>query len=322
MSFFCEYEGLKILRQWIKFCLEEDSVALLRLIISLCKKVPFNISYISKSEIGKVIKKALKHESKVNDIHVLKTEINEIMEIWRGKMSLVSNKSEVKDENLKIISDSLLPSLVKEIDDRLLDTRGPCPIPLKDETDTSKNDSDKIISSSTTKTEAIDEIPPKKRKLPDDKINQKKTQGNSIITQEKPKPNFPETKSLLDININYDNVPDIVPFKIASAKPKIRKFSELNVKIDTIPVVLYDPPPKNTKPGPGGLKKSNRSGLEVQFKEKLCEIYDFEVDKIGTKDLSAYKNSKEMAKRENMIKKERIESSRKEMENYKIPWKM
>lgn len=135
-----------------------------------------------------------------------------------------------------------------------------------------------------------------------------------------------------DIGVKELDVPDIVPFSkntsSSKLKPSIPATDTKRID-DTEPnsnLPKCEPPPRGTRPGPGGLKKSaKRAGLVLQFRDslpcgKLSDVIFFEVDKIG-KETKAYKATKELAKQEKMFEKSNLEKKKMEMEEYnKIPW--
>ena len=122
LSIFCELDGLRILRSWIKLSLDEDSISLLRSIIALCSKIPFNIAYVKRSDIGKAIKRALKHRSTDTDLTALHEDIRNIMNLWKEKAK------ETTDSPLTSIVKSCpgetLSQMIVDMDQRLVHRRG------------------------------------------------------------------------------------------------------------------------------------------------------------------------------------------------------
>jgi len=89
------------------------------------------------------------------------------------------------------------------------------------------------------------------------------------------------------------SVPVIVPFSAIS-----RKNARINR--DTVEVDRKcSPPPADSKPGAGGMKKNNDRaalGLSIQFKPILAEYTLIDVEKIS-RDTRSYKDQKSMAKK-------------------------
>ena len=90
LSHFSELGGLRVLRNWIEKCMKgNDDVELLRSIIAVCLKIPWNedtIDYVKQSEIGKWVKKASKYVSPGKDCSSLHAESQAVMAQWKEKM--------------------------------------------------------------------------------------------------------------------------------------------------------------------------------------------------------------------------------------------
>ena len=90
LSYFSELGGLRVLKNWIEECIKEnDDVELLRSIIAVCSKIPWNkdtYEYVKQSEIGKWLKKASKYNSPEKDCVSLHAESKAVMDLWKEKM--------------------------------------------------------------------------------------------------------------------------------------------------------------------------------------------------------------------------------------------
>ena len=125
LSSFCELGGLRVLRLWIDQSIECDEIEILRSIISLLSKIPFDMTYVKQSEIGKAIKKASKLTSNERDVSNLQEETKSLMTLWKEKMEAHATSSSTAS-NTKVVSKlGDLPAIVKEMDGRLFKKRGP-----------------------------------------------------------------------------------------------------------------------------------------------------------------------------------------------------
>jgi hypothetical protein len=88
--------GLRMLKRWIKSAELEGNIEELRILVKLCKKLPFDTHAIKVTEIGKTIKKLLKFNSgdpaADSLTHMLHDEVKELMSHW---MNLASSAAPV-----------------------------------------------------------------------------------------------------------------------------------------------------------------------------------------------------------------------------------
>ena len=119
---FITFGGLRLLKRWIKVAEEEDCVDELRIIITLCKSLPFDAQAVKDTEIGKSIRRLLKFRSNSTNIEMLYTEVRNLMQQWTNHVKgvIVSESQQLEiTESCKI-----LPDIVAELSQRLLKERG------------------------------------------------------------------------------------------------------------------------------------------------------------------------------------------------------
>jgi hypothetical protein len=119
---FITFGGLRLLKRWIKVAEEEDCVDELRIIITLCKSLPFDAQAVKDTEIGKSIRRLLKFRSNSTNIEMLYTEVRNLMQHWtnhvKGVIVSESQQTEISE------SKDVLPDIVVELSHRLLKERG------------------------------------------------------------------------------------------------------------------------------------------------------------------------------------------------------
>jgi hypothetical protein len=134
---FVKHSGYKLLRRWLKIAEEEGRLEELRLIVSVCKSLPFEATAVRDSEIGKAIKKLLKyrppasasynyHSANGNasvdaQLGLLTEEVKKLMKIWTDEISKAasSESQDTKQKALVSLDPSQLPNFVLSLADRL-----------------------------------------------------------------------------------------------------------------------------------------------------------------------------------------------------------
>ena len=119
---FITFGGLRLLKRWIKVAEEEDCVDELRIIITLCKSLPFDAQAVKDTEIGKSIRRLLKFRSNSTNIETLYTEVRNLMQHWTNHVKgvIVSESQQLEISESK----DVLPDIVLELSQRLLRERG------------------------------------------------------------------------------------------------------------------------------------------------------------------------------------------------------
>lgn len=119
---FITFGGLRLLKRWIKVAEEEDCVDELRIIITLCKSLPFDAQAVKDTEIGKSIRRLLKFRSNSTNIEMLYTEVRNLMQHWTNHVKgvIVSESQHIEISESK----DVLPDIVAELSQRLLKERG------------------------------------------------------------------------------------------------------------------------------------------------------------------------------------------------------
>ena len=119
---FITFGGLRLLKRWIKVAEEEDCVNELRIIVNLCKVLPFDGQAVKDTEIGKSIKKLLKFRSHSTLIDSLYADVKSLMQHWTNhlKGAMTTAAAVAIKEN----SPKKLPSIVAALSARLLEDRG------------------------------------------------------------------------------------------------------------------------------------------------------------------------------------------------------
>jgi hypothetical protein len=119
---FITFGGLRLLKRWIKVAEEEDCVNELRIIVNICKVLPFDGQAVKDTEIGKSIKKLLKFRSHSTLIDSLYADVKSLMQHWtnhlKGAMTTAAALT-TKEHSAK-----KLPSIVAALSERLLEERG------------------------------------------------------------------------------------------------------------------------------------------------------------------------------------------------------
>jgi hypothetical protein len=119
---FITFGGLRLLKRWIKVAEEEDCVDELRIIITLCKSLPFDAQAVKDTEIGKSIRRLLKFRSNSTNIEMLYTEVRNLMQHWTNHVKgvIVSESQQIEISESK----DVMPDIVVELSQRLLKERG------------------------------------------------------------------------------------------------------------------------------------------------------------------------------------------------------
>ena len=144
---FITFGGLRLLKRWIKVAEEEDCVDELRIIVTLCKLLPFDGQALKDTEIGKSIKRLLKFKSTATSIESLYSDVRNLMQHWtnhvKGVIVMKSNDANIVGANEK------LPDIVTYISNRLLQERGKPQPQVAKIANSSTPVSDATITSST-----------------------------------------------------------------------------------------------------------------------------------------------------------------------------
>lgn len=124
---FITFGGLRLLKRWIKVAEEEDCVSELRIIVNLCKVLPFDGQAVKDTEIGKSIKKLLKFRSHSTLIDSLYADVKNLMQHWTNHLK--SAMTTAAALTAKEMNTKKLPSIVAALSERLLEDRGhPTPV--------------------------------------------------------------------------------------------------------------------------------------------------------------------------------------------------
>lgn len=119
---FITFGGLRLLKRWIKVAEDEDCVDELRIIVTLCKLLPFDGQALKDTEIGKSIRRLLKFKSTATSIEALYSDVRNLMQHWtnhvKGVIVVEANDTDSIGSNQK------LPDIVTDISNRLLQERG------------------------------------------------------------------------------------------------------------------------------------------------------------------------------------------------------
>ena len=119
---FITFGGLRLLKRWIKVAEDEDCVDELRVIVNLCKVLPFDGQALKDTEIGKSIRRLLKFRSISTNLDLLFTDVRNLIQHWTNyvKGVIVSKTSQLDntDKNEK------LPNIVFALSQRLVIERG------------------------------------------------------------------------------------------------------------------------------------------------------------------------------------------------------
>lgn len=119
---FITFGGLRLLKRWIKVAEDEDCVDELRVIVTLCKVLPFDGQALKDTEIGKSIRRLLKFRSDSTNLDLLFTDVRNLIQHWTNyvKGVIVSKTSQLDntDKNEK------LPNIVFVLSQRLVIERG------------------------------------------------------------------------------------------------------------------------------------------------------------------------------------------------------
>ena len=135
MSPFCKgkfvsFSGYKLLRRWIKIAEQDDCITELRMILKICKQLPFDSQAIKESEIGKIIKKLLKYKSYSTDVTSLHEDVRKLVQYWTEQISATSpkptaNSSVVVSNKTETTTTEKLPTVVTSIIEKLKDDKRP-----------------------------------------------------------------------------------------------------------------------------------------------------------------------------------------------------
>jgi hypothetical protein len=128
---FIAFGGLRLLKRWIKVAEEEDCVDELTVIVTLCKRLPFDGEALKVTEIGKSIKKLLKFRSSSTNLELLYTAVRSLMQHWTENYTNHIKGITVTDSSPVGMESSMTdPDIVKAISDRMLEERGQPPPPI------------------------------------------------------------------------------------------------------------------------------------------------------------------------------------------------
>ena len=111
-----------MLKRWIKVAEDEDCVDELKIIVILCKLLPFDGQALKDTEIGKAIRRLLKFKSVSTNIESLYTEVRNLMQHWTNHVKgvIISKTSGIEGtESMKT-----LPTIVFSISQKLVEQRG------------------------------------------------------------------------------------------------------------------------------------------------------------------------------------------------------
>ena len=119
---FITFGGLRLLKRWIKVAEDEDCVDELRVIVNLCKVLPFDGQALKDTEIGKSIRRLLKFRSSSPNLDLLFTDVRNLMQHWTNyvKGVIVSKTSQLSDTD----TNEKLPNIVFALSQRLVIERG------------------------------------------------------------------------------------------------------------------------------------------------------------------------------------------------------
>lgn len=162
---FVKYSGYRLLRRWLKAAEEEGRLEEIRLIVSVCRTLPFEANAVRDSEIGKAIKKLLKYRppaSTSNNYHngngnasvdsqlgMLIDEVKKLMKYWTDEINKAASESQdTKEKDSLSLDSTKFPAFVLSLAERHDNTQA------KDSDVNTKNDSSskhptKITSAST-----------------------------------------------------------------------------------------------------------------------------------------------------------------------------
>ena len=119
---FITFGGLRLLKRWIKVAEDEDCVDELRVIVNLCKVLPFDGQALKDTEIGKSIRRLLKFRSSSPNLDHLFADVRNLMQHWTNyvKGVIVSKTSQLSDTD----TNEKLPNIVFALSQRLVIERG------------------------------------------------------------------------------------------------------------------------------------------------------------------------------------------------------
>lgn len=102
-TMFVSYGGFRLLKDWLEDAEKDRHLHFLIAVIKLCRILPFDKLAIKQSEIGKMIRKLTRFESRRKEqLEVLKQEVDLIMKEWRDKQQLASQLEREQNEELKL----------------------------------------------------------------------------------------------------------------------------------------------------------------------------------------------------------------------------
>lgn len=108
--------GLKVLRRWVNQGLQADRIILLSRIVEVCLALPFDIDSAKSSEIGKSMKRILKHKSAVNDTSNVCALVKRLMTEWKDH---VANNIRISRPQIAVNPSLPLPRFVYEVDSHI-----------------------------------------------------------------------------------------------------------------------------------------------------------------------------------------------------------
>eukprot|EP01038_Epipyxis_sp_PR26KG_P013376 gene13376-17936_t len=136
-NLFVRNGGYRLLKRWLIAAEDDDGVEELKMIVKLCKKLPFDVKAIKETEIGKVIKKLLKYKHDTLNTSSLTEEIKGLMAHWTAKANEVNASTHKNDElpEEAFASEFLqtLASKFKTVKEDLRDDTDPIIDEIKDE---------------------------------------------------------------------------------------------------------------------------------------------------------------------------------------------
>lgn len=102
-NLFVSYGGYRILKDWLVDAEKDRYLHFMIAVIKLCRILPFDKAAIKQSEIGKIIKKLTKFESKRQEqLEILRHELDMIMKEWRDKQQIASQLEKEQQQEFKL----------------------------------------------------------------------------------------------------------------------------------------------------------------------------------------------------------------------------
>ncbi len=101
-NLFVKYGGFRLLKDWLSDAEKDRYLHFIIAVIKLCRILPFDKAAIKQSEIGKIIKRLTKFESKRQELAVLRNELKMIMEDWRDKQQIATQLEREQEQEIKL----------------------------------------------------------------------------------------------------------------------------------------------------------------------------------------------------------------------------